>query len=182
MTTFTLLDEEIINTYISSGIISVNTQDEEKKIKINPFSITLFLSEEFMIPNYGALQSMSVENPYVSVEVKSKNIIVNPHQWLIVQSKESIKISDNIIARTLPFLQLNLYGIFCTPNEVKVGTEFRPTFTLYNANPIPMILKSGMELGSIEFYSFTCRKKKIEPMLVKIESQKDKLKEEKKES
>ena len=122
---------------------------DEEKIQISPFneadlgsiSIDLHLGQQALNPDSG--EQFNLEDYHLSLD-----------EFLLSNTKEHIKLPDNIMARVVPRSSLARIGVLATFDADILPPNYsgKPVLTLKNLSKKPILLKEDLPVCQIIFY------------------------------
>ena len=133
-----MLVDHQIHKAIADGLIEIDPLDRDL---VRRSSIDLRLSA-FVIAAGGETEDMS----------GGRRFDLEPRQAVNVQTKEYIRLSENLVARVGAMTSVSRYGIMMAHGfQIDPGFKGHLEFCLFNASNKTFPLVSGMPIISIEF-------------------------------
>ena len=138
---------------------------KNKRIKITPFSKThvgpgsydLTLADEFRVFKESSKPKAVEENVNYKTMTKKviakKGIILQPGEFIIGITKEQINLPSNVAAwiqGRSRFARMGLM-IHSTAPFIQPGSNNRQVLEMYNAGPVPLLLKPGERVCELIF-------------------------------
>lgn len=145
-----ILSDKKIKELLASKELSVTPLDEEQ---IQPASIDLKLGNHFLRVDENSITSMSLDEEAKYIEIIADEIIIPPLSFLLATTKEYIKIPNNITAFVEGRSSIGRLGLFIhNAGLIDAGFEGEITLELFNANRVPLKLKSDRRICQIVFH------------------------------
>ncbi|MFP3669482.1 dCTP deaminase [Priestia sp. SIMBA_032] len=115
--------------------------------QIQPASIDLRLGTHFLTINEHITSMISFDKPAEYREINQDVIIIPPHSFILGTTMEYIKLPNNLTAFVEGRSSIGRLGLFIqNAGWVDPGFEGHITLELYNANHVPIQLKSGRRI------------------------------------
>jgi dCTP deaminase len=159
-----ILSDRDIKDRILKGDIVVISPENDHLGNIGPSSLDLRLGKYFKIYNHAKAAILDPKNPetfkdvVTMVEIEDgKPFIVQPGEFVLGVTMESIKISDDMVARVEGRSSLGRLGIIIhsTAGFVDAGFEGTITLEITNINRMPVALYPGMRVCQLAFEMMT---------------------------
>ena len=95
---------------------------------------------------------LDFENPINYIDVNTDEIVMPPHSFLLATTNEYIKLPNNLTAFVEGRSSIGRMGLFIqNAGWVDAGFEGRITLELFNANSLPIVLKSQRRICQLVF-------------------------------
>jgi dCTP deaminase len=144
-----ILSDASLRELIRKGDLSIDPLSEDC---IQPASIDCRLGTHFLVMEPQKSGMLSLENEPTYREVEGKNIVIQPHTFLLATTVEYIKLPNGITAFVEGRSSIGRIGLFIqNAGWVDAGFEGRITLELYNANSLPIRLQSGRRICQLVF-------------------------------
>jgi dCTP deaminase len=150
----TILTDEEIRVNIEGGFIGLSPYDPEM---INPNSIDVTLGNHFIYYTENTVP-IDVFDPrtinYCTESVKTREWLIEPGQFLLATTRETVTLPSNIVASIEGKSSLARIGlsIHVTGGWIDSGFSGKITLEMFNANVRPIRLVEGMRIGQIVFF------------------------------
>ncbi len=120
--------------------------------QIQPASIDLRLGNHFLKVDENTEESITLDSEIRYIEIEKDEIIIPPNSFLLATTMEYVKLPNNITAFVEGRSSIGRIGLFIqNAGWVDPGFEGKITLELYNANRLPIRLKSGRRICQIVF-------------------------------
>ena len=154
-----VLSDRTIKEEIAKGRLVIEPLDEEC---IQPASIDLRLDKKLLVFNthrhsyIDVRQKQSDLNEMVEME-EDKAFFLNPGEFILISTLESITLPDNIVGRLEGKSSLGRIGLLMhsTAGYVDPGWEGHLTMQVTNVTKLPIALYYKMKIGQISFLQLT---------------------------
>lgn len=160
-----ILSDRDIRAKIASGDIVIRNADNSPyEPYIGPSSLDIRLGKFFKFykhANTAVLDPMKMESFKDITEIMEiedgSPIIIQPNEFVLGVTQESIKLPDNLVARCEGRSSLGRIGliIHSTAGFIDPGFEGTVTLEITNINRMPLALYPGMRIGQLAFESMT---------------------------
>ncbi len=160
-----ILSDRDIKAKLASGEIQIRYNGgEEYEPYIGPSSVDVRLGKFFKFykhadtPVLDPMKMDSFKEVTELVEIKEgKPIIIQPGEFVLGVTLETIKLPDNLVARCEGRSSLGRLGliIHSTAGFIDPGFEGTVTLEITNINRMPLALYPGMRIGQLAFETMT---------------------------
>jgi len=141
----TLIIEPLEDDQISQERARVGKQ-------IQPASVDLRLGTHFLKLDEHNIPYIDLENPAKYISYEKDEIILPPHSFMLATTMEYVKLPNNLTAFVEGRSSIGRMGLFIqNAGWVDPGFEGEITLELYNANQLPIRLKSGRRVCQLVF-------------------------------
>ncbi|MBK3331567.1 dCTP deaminase [Persephonella atlantica] len=152
-----ILKNKQIKELIKIGSIEINPFYEEAQLQAS--SVDLTLSDRvyrYPVELEPELQILDPKNPYLQIVereyISAEGIVLKPGSFILAETKEYIKVSDNISLHIQPKFRLSKLGVqIVNAGWLEYGFEGNITLCLYNCNQLPVRLYEGMKIVQVFF-------------------------------
>jgi len=128
-------------------VISPCTEEQ-----IQPASVDLRLGESFLKLDENMMESMKLTDEPQYRELKSEEIVIPPHSFLLASTREKISLPADLTAFVEGRSSIGRMGLFIqNAGWVDPGFKGRLTLELYNANRLPIKLLAGRRICQLVF-------------------------------
>ncbi len=128
-------------------VISPCTEEQ-----IQPASVDLRLGESFLKLDENMMESMKLTDEPKYRELKSEEIVIPPHSFLLASTREKISLPADLTAFVEGRSSIGRMGLFIqNAGWVDPGFKGRLTLELYNANRLPIKLLAGRRICQLVF-------------------------------
>ena len=150
-----ILSDRTIREYLDRGILSISPLDDNQiqspqprmGKQIQPASVDLRLGNHFLKLNENDIACIDLEQPASYVSIERDEIILPPKSFILATTMEYIKLPDHLTAFVEGRSSIGRMGLFIqNAGWVDPGFEGEITLELYNANQLPIKLKSGRRI------------------------------------
>lgn len=140
----------------------INITPTPKTEQIQPASIDLRLSNEFLQPIYGTEVDTKNSSPKYEY-ITTNRMTLPPHSFLLASTKENITIPSNMIARVEGRSSIGRLGvtIHVTAGFIDPGFEGNITLEIANLSNTNVILYEDMRICQIVFEELTSTPEKV---------------------
>lgn len=155
-----ILSDRDIKLAIASGSIAIESPNNDHEKNIHASSLDLRLGKYFKIYEHSKSAVLDPADPetfkditrLVEVE-EGKSFIVQPGEFILGVTQETIKIGDHLVARVEGRSSLGRLGIIIhsTAGFVDAGFEGTITLEITNINRMPVVLHPGMRVCQLAF-------------------------------
>jgi dCTP deaminase len=140
-----LYSDKQIKSALDSGRLLISPLEEDN---IEPASIDLRLGETFKKVTHKddwLTVRLDLENDALEYEEVSESVTIEPEEFVLATTAETVKLSDDIVAHVLGRSSLGRLGISIhqTAGYIDPGFEGQITLELSNHGPAPVRLASG---------------------------------------
>ncbi|MFW6264740.1 MAG: dCTP deaminase [Bacillota bacterium] len=139
-----ILSDKTIKELINKKGLLIDPIDD---FQIQPASVDLRLGKSFLKldENMTAIMTLEDESNYISYQ--SDEIIIPPHSFLLATTMEHIELPADITAFVEGRSSIGRMGLFIqNAGWVDPGFKGQITLELYNANSLPIKLRSGRRI------------------------------------
>lgn len=144
-----IVSDGTLRNLLAKGEIVVSPLEPRQ---IQPASIDLRLGNTFLKIDENAEPVISLDKELKYVEMVADQIIIPPHSFLLAATLEYIRLPDNLTAFVEGRSSIGRMGLFIqNAGWVDPGFEGTITLELFNANRLPICLKSGRRICQIVF-------------------------------
>jgi dCTP deaminase len=134
---------------MASGAIIV---EPVESFQIQPASVDLRLGRHFLKIDENGMDGLTMDSEPRYVEMERDEIVIPPHSFLLAATQEFIRIPANVTAFVEGRSSIGRMGLFIqNAGWVDPGFEGIITLELFNANRLPLRLKSGRRICQIVF-------------------------------
>jgi len=120
--------------------------------QIQPASVDLRLGESFLKLDENMMESMKLTDEPKYRELKSEEIVIPPHSFLLASTREKISLPADLTAFVEGRSSIGRMGLFIqNAGWVDPGFKGRLTLELYNANRLPIKLLAGRRICQLVF-------------------------------
>ncbi len=124
----------------------------KEKAHINPASVDLHLGNHYLNIEDREMSFIALDQPIKYREIESESITIPAHGFLLATTQEYMKLPSNITAFVEGRSSIGRVGLFVqNAGWIDPGFEGKITLELYNANSLPIKLKSGIRICQIVF-------------------------------
>lgn len=139
-----ILSDRDIRERIAAGDLVVDPLAEGQ---VQPASIDLRLGNHYLKVDENSMESLSLVAPPRYVEIVSEEMVIPPHSFLLATTTEYLRIPDDLTAFVEGRSSIGRMGLFIqNAGWVDPGFEGTITLELYNANRLPIKLRSGRRI------------------------------------
>lgn len=143
-----LSDKKIIEL-INKKELEINPLDEEQ---IQPASVDIRLGNHFLKLDENRIEAMSMTDEIKYISFEADEVVIPPNSFLLATTREYIKLPNNLTAFVEGRSSIGRMGLFIqNAGWVDPGFEGNITLELYNANRLPIKLKSGRRICQLVF-------------------------------
>ena len=122
--------------------------------QIQPASVDIRLGNHFLKLDENSIESMTLTEEIRYISFESDEVIIPPHSFLLATTREYIKLPGNLTAFVEGRSSIGRMGLFIqNAGWVDPGFEGEITLELYNANRLPIKLKSDRRICQLVFAS-----------------------------
>ena len=159
-----ILSDKDIKAAIAQGQIEITSADGNHGQVIGPSSYDIRLGKFFKVYKHAHLAILdptkpeSFEDVTETIEIADgKPFIVQPGEFVLGVTMETVKLPDNIVARVEGRSSLGRLGIIIhsTAGFIDPGFEGSITLEITNINRMPVALYPGMRIGQFAFENMT---------------------------
>lgn len=150
-----ILSDKTIREYLDQGILSIDPlEDNQIKdsnfrmgLQIQPASVDLRLGKHFLKLNENDIACIDLEHPASYVSIERDEIILPPKSFILATTLEYIKLPNHLTAFVEGRSSIGRMGLFIqNAGWVDPGFEGEITLELYNANQLPIKLRTGRRI------------------------------------
>lgn len=159
-----LSDRDIKNKLLSGEIVVTSPENDHLK-HVHASSMDLRLGHFFKIYEHSGQAMLDPRDPeslknctrLVEITDPEKPFIVQPHEFVLGVTVETIKLPDDLVARVEGRSSLGRLGIIVhsTAGYVDPGFEGTITLEITNINRMPVALYPGMRVCQLAFQTMT---------------------------
>ena len=144
-----ILSDKTLKEYLENGTLLVEPLDE---IQIQPASIDLRLGTHYLKVAEHRSAMLDLVNKPEYEEIIQDEVVVPAHGFLLATTREFVKLPDDLTAFVEGRSSIGRLGLFIQNSGwVDPGFEGEITIELYNANSLPIKLKSGVRICQLVF-------------------------------
>jgi len=144
-----IVSDLTLKKMLASGEILVEPLEDKQ---IQPASIDLRLGDRFLKVDENRVESISLDREIEYLDIRRQEIVIPPQSFLLAVTKEYIRLPNNITAFVEGRSSIGRIGLFIqNAGWVDPGFEGTITLELFNANRLPIRLKSGRRICQIVF-------------------------------
>jgi len=144
-----ILSDKTLKTYLENGTLVVEPLDD---IQIQPASIDLRLGTHYLKVAEHRSAMLDLINKPEYEEIVQEEVVVPAHAFLLATTREYVKLPDDLTAFVEGRSSIGRLGLFIQNSGwVDPGFEGEITIELYNANSLPIKLKSGVRICQLVF-------------------------------
>ncbi|EKD93181.1 MAG: hypothetical protein ACD_28C00216G0003 [uncultured bacterium] len=156
-----ILSDRDIKAYIASGAIGVTSPDNDHMQNIHASSMDFRLGRFFKVYDHASQAILDPSDPetfkdvtkLIEISEPGRPFIVQPHEFVLGVTLETIKLPDDLVARVEGRSSLGRLGIIVhsTAGYVDPGFEGTITLEITNINRMPIALYPGMRVCQFAF-------------------------------
>jgi len=144
-----ILSDKTLKKLIEDGELKIEPITSHS---IQPASIDCTLGRHYLILDENHMESVSLDGEIKYREIEADEITIPAHSFLLATTREYIKLPKNLTAFVEGRSSIGRIGLFIqNAGWVDPGFEGRITLELYNANSLPIKLKSGRRICQLVF-------------------------------
>jgi dCTP deaminase len=144
-----ILSDTTLKEFLDNGTLVVEPLDE---IQIQPASIDLRLGTHYLKVAEHRSAILDLINKPEYEEIVQDEVVVPAHAFLLATTREYVKLPDDLTAFVEGRSSIGRLGLFIQNSGwVDPGFEGEITIELYNANSLPIKLKSGVRICQLVF-------------------------------
>jgi len=144
-----ILSDVMLKSMIKDGSLSVEPLTPEQ---IQPASIDVRLGTHFLKVDENRSDVLRLDSEISYEELEQKEIVVPPLSFLLATTQEYIRLPDNVTAFVEGRSSIGRMGLFIqNAGWVDPGFEGNITLELFNANRLPIRLRSGRRICQLVF-------------------------------
>ena len=150
-----MLSDRDIRRLLRSGLIRPEPEDH----CIQPSSVDLHIGDEFMqLVRSQYKIDLSVRKPEYNSFITDSYTLA-PDEFLLARTQEFVDIPDNLSARVEGKSTLGRVGLLVhtTAGFIDPGFRGHITLELKNVGPVPIVLRTGMGIAQICFYTLVSK-------------------------
>lgn len=119
---------------------------------VQPASVDCHLGNHYLMVEDRQMHTIDMESEIIYREFIGNEIIIPPHSFLLATTEEYIEVPDNLTAFVEGRSSVGRIGLFIqNAGWVDPGFKGQITLELYNANSLPIRLKSGRRICQLVF-------------------------------
>lgn len=146
-----ILSDKKILELLSTRELVIDPITQEQ---IQPASVDIRLGNHFLKLDENTIESMTLTDEIRYISFETDEVVIPPHSFLLATTKEYIKLPGNLTAFVEGRSSIGRMGLFIqNAGWVDPGFEGEITLELYNANRLPIKLKSGRRICQLVFAS-----------------------------
>ncbi|MEQ1664276.1 MAG: dCTP deaminase [Bdellovibrionales bacterium] len=146
-----ILSDKTLNEMISKKELVVEPIQENS---VQPASIDCHLGRHFLLVEDRKMHIIDMDSEILYREFEGDEIIIPPHSFLLATTEEYIELPSNLTAFVEGRSSIGRIGLFIqNAGWVDPGFKGQITLELYNANSLPIRLKSGRRICQLVFCS-----------------------------
>ena len=139
-----ILSDKTIRSYLKSGEIIIKPLS---KNQIQPASVDLRLSNHYLLVDETQTENISLNSPLKYREVVEDEIIIPSKSFILATTQEYILLPSEITGFIEGRSSIGRLGLFIENSGwVDPGFEGQLTLELFNANIVPIKLKTGRRI------------------------------------
>ena len=155
-----ILSDKTIRALLDKGTLAItpleDDQINEKQMRvgkqIQPASVDLRLGTHFLKLDEHNIPFIDLENPAKYTSFEMDEIILPPNSFMLATTVEYVKLPNNLTAFVEGRSSIGRMGLFIqNAGWVDPGFEGEITLELYNANHLPIKLRSGRRICQLVF-------------------------------
>ncbi|MDE5412509.1 MAG: dCTP deaminase [Bacillaceae bacterium] len=144
-----ILSDKTIYEMLNKGELSIEPLVDGQ---VQPASVDIRLGTHFLKIDENAIESISLDKEAKYIEFESDEVVIPPNSFLLATTKEYIKLPNHVTAFVEGRSSIGRMGLFIqNAGWVDPGFEGEITLELYNANRLPIKLKSGRRICQLVF-------------------------------
>jgi dCTP deaminase len=144
-----ILSDTTLKEYLDKGTLVVEPLDE---IQVQPASIDLRLGTHYLKVAEHRSAMLDLVNKPEYEEIIQEEVVIPAHAFLLATTREYVKLPDDLTAFVEGRSSIGRLGLFIQNSGwVDPGFEGEITIELYNANSLPIKLKSGVRICQLVF-------------------------------
>ncbi len=144
-----ILSDKTLKKYLENNTLVVEPLDD---IQIQPASIDLRLGTHYLKVAEHRSAMLDLVNKPEYEEIIQEEVVIPAHAFLLATTREYVKLPDDLTAFVEGRSSIGRLGLFIQNSGwVDPGFEGEITIELYNANSLPIKLKSGVRICQLVF-------------------------------
>jgi dCTP deaminase len=144
-----ILSDKTLNEMIERKELVIEPLRENS---IQPASVDCHLGRHYLIVDENKMQTIDMESQIHYREYEGDEIIIPAHSFLLATTEEYIEVPNNHTAFVEGRSSVGRIGLFIqNAGWVDPGFKGQITLELYNANDLPIRLKSGRRICQLVF-------------------------------
>lgn len=144
-----IISDRSIKKLIKKGDLIIDPFEEHL---VQPASIDLRLGSNYLKIDENQMEAMNLEDKLNYHKIDSDEIVIPPNSFLLATTEEYIKLPDNLTAFVEGRSSIGRMGLFIqNAGWVDPGFSGKITLELYNANRLPIRLKSKRRICQLVF-------------------------------
>lgn len=144
-----ILSDKALRELLKDGQLMIAPLEE---IQLQPASIDLRLGTHYLKVAEHRSSALDLVNKPEYEEIIAEEVVIPPHAFLLATTREYVKLPDNLTAFVEGRSSIGRLGLFIQNSGwVDPGFEGEITIELYNANSLPIKLKSGVRICQLVF-------------------------------
>ena len=144
-----ILSDKSIKEMIEKGQLIIDPLTSKS---IQPASVDCRLGNHFLVIEQNSMEILTMDDQIKYRELETETITIPPHSFLLATTYEYVELPNNLTAFVEGRSSIGRIGLFIqNAGWVDPGFKGRLTLELYNANSLPIKLKSGRRLCQLVF-------------------------------
>jgi dCTP deaminase len=144
-----ILSDKTLQEMITKGELVIEPLHENS---IQPASIDCHLGSHYLVVEDRKMHTIDMDSEILYRELSGDEIIIPPHSFLLATTEEYIEVPNNLTAFVEGRSSIGRIGLFIqNAGWVDPGFKGQITLELYNANSLPIKLKSGRRICQLVF-------------------------------
>ena len=144
-----ILSDKTIRRYLKEKKLVIEPLEE---IQIQSGSVDLRLGNHYLKIAEHKIANLDLTSKPIYEEIVQDEVVIPPHSFLLATTREYVKLSDDLTAFVEGRSSIGRLGLFIQNSGwVDPGFEGEITIELYNANSLPIKLKSGVRICQLVF-------------------------------
>lgn len=139
-----VLSDRKIKELIKNKILEITPFGENA---VQPASVDCTLGSKYLIIDSNNMDLLTLDSKILYKEIESEYITIPSHSFILATTNEYIKLPNNLTAFVEGRSSIGRMGLFIqNAGWVDPGFEGKITLELYNANSLPIKLRSGRRI------------------------------------
>ena len=144
-----ILSDVMLKSMIENGTLSVDPLSPEQ---IQPASIDVRLGTHFLKVDENRSDVIRLDSEVRYEELEQEEIVIPPLSFLLATTQEYLRLPDDVTAFVEGRSSIGRIGLFIqNAGWVDPGFEGNITLELFNANRLPIRLRSGRRIWQLVF-------------------------------